>query len=156
MKPKNIFNMPGKTKDQLLDEQVRQQTDGQLLKEEMMISQLPPDQQEAARSELFRRTMNQKFKDPLQDEVMKMRGQTQPTPEQQALMQRRAMEHFNSPEAKALRSKFGGEPQSQEPNLAAMAGLLDQKPRLRRPAMQEPETTVSDQDLELLKRYQPK
>lgn len=133
-KPSNIFKMPFKTEDELLDEQVKQQTDAQLLKEEMMISQLPPDQQAAARSELFRRTLNQKFQDPLQEEVMRQRGQRRPTPEEEVLMEKRQMEYYNSPEAKALRAKFSGEPVDRPLDLAGAAGLLDKKPRLRKPA----------------------
>lgn len=60
--------------------------------------------------------------------------QPTPSPEQQVLMEKSAMTNYNSPEAQALRAKYSGQPQGSNVNLAEIAGLLKQTPRLRKPS----------------------
>lgn len=60
--------------------------------------------------------------------------QPTPSPEQQVLMEKSAMTNYNSPEAQALRAKYSDQPQGSNVNLAEIAGLLKQTPRLRKPS----------------------
>lgn len=134
----NLFNIPSPTEDEILDEQAQQQ----VAAEELKISTLPPEIQEAARQEMLRRLMNSKPTNPLVEQAIGLKGQRRSNEQEQALSERSAMENYKSPQAQAIRDRFGG--QTQSSNTTLPPGLLDEKPRLKRPTVNPERQALMD------------
>lgn len=105
----NLFNAPAQTEDDIMERQAQQQFDA----EEMKIGMLPPEQQALYRQQRMAELM------------AAGRPQQMPSdPARDKLLQQKAMQHYNSPEAQATRARFDSSEPRQDLNLAEAAGLI--------------------------------
>lgn len=140
----NLFKTASPTEDEIIERNSQQSVEA----EELKIAQLPPEMQEAARAELYRRLMGQS------QDIALNRGQTsrQMTKEEEILSQRAAMENYNSEKAKAIRARFSDQPASQE--TAMPPSILHSKPHLRQPVSIEQQTLMDIRDAAGREQYE--